>query len=213
MRIISGKYKGKVFNTKLPTGIRPTQDAMRETIFNILNNYIDFENKNVADVCAGAGMLGLEALSRGVNFVYFVDKNKKAIDYIQNNLNNIYLKNINADKEYYKMVNLDAVQFINHFAANEFLFHNTKSEIAQTNFLDLIFLDPPYNTNIVNDILHYISEHKILHSEGIIIAETALHHQILLTDKLKILTERQFGASKISFICLSHNSIIHLSDF
>ena len=195
MRIISGKYKGRVFNSKLPTGIRPTQDAMRETIFNILNNYIDFENKFVADICAGAGMLGIEALSRGVNFVYFVDKNRKAIEYIQNNLNNI-----NAEKEFYKILNLDAIQFVNHFVSNDFLLHNTKSKTDKTNFLDLIFLDPPYNTNIVNDILHYVSEHKILNSDGIIIVETALHYKILTPENFKILTERQFGASKISFV-------------
>jgi len=195
MRIISGKYKGRVFNSKLPMGIRPTQDAIRETIFNILNNYVDFENKIVADVCAGAGMLGVEALSRGVDLVYFVDKNRKAIEYIQNNLNSI-----NVEKEFYKILNLDAVQFINHFASNDFLSHNTKSKTEKTNFLDLIFLDPPYNTNIVNDILHYVCEYKILNSDGIMVAETALHYQILIPENFKILTVRQFGASKVSFI-------------
>ena len=201
MRIISGKFKGKVFNNKLPTGIRPTQDAMRETIFNILNNHINFENKIVADVCAGAGMLGIEAMSRGANFVYFVDKNKKSTELIQKNLNSI-----NVENEFYKIVNLDAVQFINHFSSNEFFYPNgfnkkiNLPENNTTNFLDLIFIDPPYNTNIVNDILYFFSENNVLNSDGIIIAETALHYQILLPAGFSILTERQFGASKVTFI-------------
>ena len=195
MRIISGKYKGRVFNNKLPTGIRPTQDAMRETIFNILNNHIDFENKIVVDVCAGTGMLGIEALSRGVSFVYFVDKSRKALEYIQNNLNLI-----DIEKNKYRVINLDAVQFINHFATNEFLFHNTKSEISKNNSLDLLFLDPPYNTNIVNDVIYFIAENNIMNDSGIIITESAIHYQILLPVELEKIAERQFGASKVTFI-------------
>lgn len=195
MRIISGKYKGRVFNSKLPTGIRPTQDIMRETIFNILNNHIDFENKIVADVCAGAGMLGIEALSRGANFVYFVDKNRKAIEFIQNNLNSI-----NAEKEFYKILHLDAIQFINHFIRKEFLSNNAKSEINKNNLLDILFLDPPYNTNIVNDIVRFVAENNVMNNEGIIIAESSIHYQILLLEKFHVLTERQFGASKVTFI-------------
>ena len=70
MRIISGRWKGRRIETKLPSGIRPTQDAIKETIFNILNNYIGFEDIECADICAGAGMLGIEALSRGAKKVY-----------------------------------------------------------------------------------------------------------------------------------------------
>ena len=200
MRIISGKYKGRVFNSKLPTGIRPTQDAMRETIFNVLNNHIDFADKIIADVCAGSGMLGIEALSRGANFVYFVDKNRKATEFIQNNLNSI-----NAEKEFYKILNLDAVQFINHFANSEFLFHSAESGIDGDKLLDLLFLDPPYNTNIVNDILHFVSENAIMNAGGIIITESSIHYQILLPTVFKKITERQFGASKITFISARTN--------
>lgn len=189
MRIISGKYKGRKINCKLPTGIRPTQDAVRETIFNILNNYTDFNNLVAADVCAGAGMLGLEAISRNANFVYFVDKSKKAIEYINNSI-----KLLNIPIEKYQTNNHDAIQFINHIDYNN---KNTNNQI----FIDLFFLDPPYNTNIVNDILNKINETNIINKNGIIIAETSINSSLIIDKNiLEIITERQFGSTKIYFI-------------
>jgi len=190
MRIISGKYKGRKLNTKLPTGIRPTQDAMRETIFNILNNYINFENLVVADICAGTGMLGLEALSRGAKFVYFVDKNRKSIELINNSIKQLEIKN---DK--YKLNNFDAIQFIQHINHNQ----------INTDKIDLLFLDPPYNTNIINEILTQMEEininfQNIINDNGIIICETSIHNSLIINSNWKIITERQFGASKVLFI-------------
>ncbi|MCL2039796.1 MAG: 16S rRNA (guanine(966)-N(2))-methyltransferase RsmD [Bacteroidetes bacterium] len=189
MRIISGKYKGHKINSKIPTGIRPTQDAIRETIFNILNNYIDFSNLVVADVCAGAGMLGIEAISRGANFVYFVDKSRKSIEFVTHSL-----KSLNITAEKYKTNNLDAIQFINHIDYNN---KNIDSPI----FIDLFFLDPPYNTNIVNDVLHKINETNIIDKNGIIVAETSINSVLIIDNQhLEIITERQFGSTKISFV-------------
>ncbi len=189
MRIISGKWKGKVFNTKLPVGIRPTQDAMRETIFNILKNYIDFEDAICADICAGTGMLGIEALSRGARKVYFIDKNTKSINLIRENLISIKEKTSN-----YKILNLDASQFIRYYEKIIF-----SSNIKEK--LNLIFTDPPYNSPIINNILQLIPEKNILATDGIIVAETAIFSQTLIdNDNYKILTERQFGASKIIFL-------------
>jgi 16S rRNA (guanine966-N2)-methyltransferase len=187
MRIISGKYKGRAFNNKLPSGIRPTQDAMRETIFNILNNHIDMDGVYVADVCAGAGMLGLEAMSRGATSVSFVDKNRKALDYIQSSL-----QQINADSSGYKLHNLDALQFIGYYAAQ------VNANVSQP--LDLLFLDPPYSTNIVNDVLVMLGENNILHSDGIAIVETAIHYAVYVPDNCEIITERHFGAAKVTFL-------------
>jgi 16S rRNA (guanine966-N2)-methyltransferase len=72
VRIISGKYKGRLI--KLPRGenIRPTADRVKETIFNILSSRVEFENFVVLDLFAGTGALGFEAISRGAERVYFV---------------------------------------------------------------------------------------------------------------------------------------------
>ena len=182
MRIISGRWKGRRIETKLPSGIRPTQDAIKETIFNILNNYIGFEDIECADICAGAGMLGIEALSRGAKKVYFVDKNKNAIEYIQNTLS--LLK---TNSNMYKTLKLDATQFLNHY----------NNLIVPKSYLNLIFTDPPYKTSIINDILQLTIENSILANKRIIVAETSIFTQLIINDFYEILTERQFGISKI----------------
>ncbi len=190
MRIISGKYKGRNFIAKLPTGIRPTQEAVRETIFNILSNRMQFEGKTVADICAGAGMLGIEALSRGAKKVHFIDKNQKSLDYIKNNLSTI-----NVDNASFDLHRLDATQFVNHYAKT----------ISPSKQLEIIFVDPPYNTGIVNDIICRISEKNILADGGIIVAESAIFTQILLPNNFILFTERQFGAAKVTLLIKEKN--------
>ena len=63
----------------------------------------------------------------------------------------------------------------------------------------MIFIDPPYHTSIINNILQLMPEKKIISNNGIIVAETAIFSQILVENNYKILTERQFGASKVIF--------------
>ncbi len=184
MRIISGKWKSRKLASKLPSGIRPTQDAMRETIFNILSNYIEFNDCNCADICAGAGMLGLEVLSRGAKKVYFVDKSRKSIEHIKNNL-----KLLQADSDSYKIYQLDATQFIHHY-----------KEISPNEQVDIIFTDPPYNTLIADDVLRLTTEYSLLREGGILVAETAIFTQLLNINDYEVLTERQFGASKVTIM-------------
>lgn len=89
MRIISGYLKGHRLLLPKTALLRPTQDKVKESLFNILlNNYIDLNKIKVLDLCCGSGALGLEAWSRGVNSVTFVDANTK---YIQKNLEHLKL--------------------------------------------------------------------------------------------------------------------------
>ena len=76
MRIISGLYKGRRLKTLDGLSIRPTSDRLRETVFNILAPLI--EGARVADLCAGSGAVGIEALSRGADRVFFVEQSPKA---------------------------------------------------------------------------------------------------------------------------------------
>lgn len=75
MRIISGRFKGLSFGNKIFEETRPTTDRMRESIFNALSHYINFEDDNieVLDMCAGTGALGFEAISRGAKRCIFVE--------------------------------------------------------------------------------------------------------------------------------------------
>ncbi|MCG6961153.1 RsmD family RNA methyltransferase, partial [bacterium BMS3Abin03] len=75
MRIISGIYRGRLINVPKSDLIRPTTDRVRETLFNLLSNIIEFEDIKVLDIYAGSGSLGLECLSRGANEIHFIEKN------------------------------------------------------------------------------------------------------------------------------------------
>ena len=70
MRIISGQFKSRRFNYKLPDGIRPTTDMSKETLFNIFDNILEYRNLRVLDLYSGSGSIGIEFLSRGAGFVH-----------------------------------------------------------------------------------------------------------------------------------------------
>src|SRR5262252_2483935 len=86
MRVIAGIYKGRRLKTLEGLSVRPTSDRLRETIFNILTPRI--EAARFADICAGSGAIGIEALSRGARHVTFVESSLKAARIISENLRN-----------------------------------------------------------------------------------------------------------------------------
>ena len=87
MRIISGKFKSRRLKGTPPPGLRPTSDKLRETVFNILGPRVD--GATFLDGCAGMGAIGIEAISRGAAFVYFVEQSRKACQMIRENLNSL----------------------------------------------------------------------------------------------------------------------------
>ncbi len=85
MRIIAGEYRGRILKNPADTKTRPTSDRLRETLFNILAPKIHDETRFL-DLCAGTGAIGIEAVSRGVEFSTFVDKSRRACALIEQNL-------------------------------------------------------------------------------------------------------------------------------
>lgn len=177
MRIISGTFKGRKLPGKVPPNVRPTQDALRETIFNILSNYIDFEGKVVCDLCCGTGAMGLEAISRGARFAYFVDISKQSLSFVKSVCDSFKLS---LDK--YKTI---------LFKAEKFLISNLLSEN-----IDLIFADPPYADNIINDILLSVSSSKFTQKDTLISIECGANNSLIIPDNIEMITERKYTISK-----------------
>lgn len=153
MRVISGQYGGRVLKSPSDGKTRPTSDRLRETLFNILAPIITDETRFL-DLCAGTGAIGIEAVSRGAGFVTFVDKSRKACALIEENLD--FLK---IPEEQTEIVNLQAETF-------------TGRE-PETGW-DLIFFDPPYDTDY-SIVLHDFRQpgEKLLRGDGRLIVE---HH-------------------------------------
>jgi 16S rRNA (guanine966-N2)-methyltransferase len=156
MRIIAGKFKGRVIkfpNSKL---VRPTTDKTKESIFNYLVHSIDLDGIKVCDIYAGSGSLGLEALSRGAAEVHFVEKDFHISKTLQENITSL-----GSDNEC-KIFRLDAVRF---------------SKLAEHDKYDLIFADPPFFKDDIYEVVKNITDKKILQDEGILLVERSIQTQ------------------------------------
>ena len=174
MRIISGKYKGKNILGYDIDGTRPTQDRVKESLFGIIQDYL--QDSVCLDLFAGSGSLGIEALSNGAFKVYFVDNNKKCIDILRKNLTNIKEENV--------IVNDDYLLALDNFI-------NTKVKF------DIIFLDPPYNLNCIADILNIIDKNELLNEGGIVVCEDEYDNFSSNYLNLEIIKERKYGYKNI----------------
>ena len=146
MRVISGTIRGKRLKEPSDYSIRPTTDKVKESIFNIIQ--FDIEGRNVLDLFAGTGQLGIECLSRGAASVTFVDQSKEAISIVKQNL-----KTCGVEA---RVVQDDSIAFLSRGAK-----------------YDIIILDPPYATNLLDKALEIINSVDILSEGGIIMCESA----------------------------------------
>ena len=155
MRVITGKARG--ITLKPPKGLdtRPTADRVKEALFSIIQH--DITSANVLDLFAGTGQLGIEALSRGAASAVFVDQRAEACNLIKENLNKTHLT------ENSKTIRSDYVAYLK----------NCKEKF------DIIFLDPPYAEEFLENSLKMITEIDILQSNGIIVTERPFGKELL----------------------------------
>ncbi len=156
MRVITGSARGVTLKT--PDGLvtRPTADRVKEAVFSILQ--FDIPGREVLDLFAGTGQLGIEALSRGAKSAVFVDAGAPACALVKENLRRTRLENSG------KVVQKDYLTFL---------------KTAQNRF-DLIFLDPPYAEVFLENALNCITEIDILKDGGIIVAERPVEKALSL---------------------------------
>lgn len=148
VRIIAGHHRHRLIDFPSIENLRPTADRVRETLFNWLMPYI--QDANCLDCFAGSGILGFEALSRGASNVTFIDGARVAIESIE----------LNAEK--LKLTNYHAVMA------------NQPSALSQCKHaFDIIFLDPPYHSGLMNTMLNEIQQRKLLKEGGLIYLEEA----------------------------------------
>ena len=153
MRIISGKFKGRFIKVPDSKLIRPTTDRVRETLFNLLNNKIDFNDIKVLDIYAGSGSLGLECMSRGAGEVHFVEKNFLIYKNLQENINSL---DAGTGCRIFKM---EALRF---------------SQISDHDKYDLILADPPFFTDDIYKVVDNFKSNKYLTDSGFIIIERSI---------------------------------------
>ncbi|QWC00708.1 16S rRNA (guanine(966)-N(2))-methyltransferase RsmD [Mycoplasmatota bacterium] len=176
LRVIAGKYKSRKIKDVKSHFTRPTTDKNKESIFNSIGQF--FDGGHALDLYAGSGSLGIESLSRGIEFCDFVDKQFSAVKVIKEN---IALLNINDSAKVFKE---DAIQFLQ----------------KTTNKYDLILLDPPYSLKPYKNVLNIISDRHILNENGIIVMESDHKTIIEAISGFIIIKEKILGQSKITIL-------------
>jgi 16S rRNA (guanine(966)-N(2))-methyltransferase RsmD len=171
MKVISGIYKGRNIEGFNLDGTRPTMERVKESLFATIQNYI--EDAVVLDLFSGSGNLGIEALSEGAKYAYLCDNNPKAIKTIKKNIENIRIDNA-------KELLMDYKKALNYFYDNNIGF-------------DIIFLDPPYKTNYIEEALLLIDKYNLLNAKGIVICENDSIDRIVYNDKYKCIKEKKYG--------------------
>jgi 16S rRNA (guanine966-N2)-methyltransferase len=186
VRIVAGKYRGRILKNPPDLKTRPTSDRLRETVFNVLAPRIN-ENTRFLDLCAGTGAIGLESLSRGAGFVTFVDKSKKSCALIEINLDLLDVPETETE-----VIMADAADFLRRAAKQ--IAENGKSG------WDIVYFDPPYSDNYRPVLEMFAWENKLLGKDGILIAEH--YHKNELPDLLESLRRWRLlkqGDSALSF--------------
>lgn len=176
MRIIAGSARGK--RLKSPKGMltRPTQDRIKESLFNILENY-GLRGTTVLDLFAGTGALGLEAMSRGADKAIFVEHRTGKI--ILDNI--IYCR----FEENCVIIKKDVYQYLKTMKGSQF---------------DYIFADPPYDKGHVQPVIDYVGEAKLLTDQGILVMEHTKKERITVPDTLDLFRVKEYGDTVISFL-------------
>jgi 16S rRNA (guanine966-N2)-methyltransferase len=185
MRVTSGSLGGRALVAPPDARVRPTSDKVRQAIFNILahNDFSGFtlEAARVADMFAGTGALGIEALSRGASFCLFVDDDAESRGLIRQNVEALGLTGTT------KIWRRDATDLgpINTGSGGPF---------------DLVFLDPPYRKNLVAPCLASLLHGEWLAPSAVIVAETAEDEPIPDTPGFRQLDERIYGETRVLFL-------------
>lgn len=147
MRVIAGIARGRILKALEGEETRPTTDKVKESVFNIIQ--FDIEGKRVLDLFAGSGQLAIEAISRGAKSAVAVEASRKAADIVKENVKRC------------------------GFADEISIYRGDFSEVLTKGAkYDVIFLDPPYNSNLLTRSLELIYSFDILSDDGIMVCES-----------------------------------------
>jgi len=186
VRITGGAFRGRTLTAPPDARVRPTSDKVRQAVFNILmhNDFgsgFTLEGARAADLFAGTGALGIEALSHGAAFCLFVDDNAESRGLIRTNVEALNLTGVT------KIWRRDATD-LGPMAAG-----------AGGPF-DLVFLDPPYRKDLIAPALASLRDGKWLSPNALAVVESAEDEILPPTDGFELASERVYGETRVAFL-------------
>ena len=178
MRVIAGKFKGKVLSEFELSSTRPTTDLVREALFDKIGLMV--ANSICLDLFAGTGALGIEALSRNAKFCYFVDKERNAIKIINKNLSLVKAENC-------EVLNFDFDKALNHFEKENLKF-------------DFVFLDPPYASDFAEQAIVMLTQKHLLNDESLVVWEHDKTKLQYIEQNFESAKTKKYGQKFITYI-------------
>lgn len=171
MRVVAGKYKGFKLIGPKGTNTRPTDNKIKEAVFDML--YPIKTEGNALDLFAGSGQIGIEFLSRGMEKVYFNEIDRAAFKALNDNLSKVKDNNYQASK-------LDFKRALENYKNKGIKF-------------DYIFMDPPYNEDFIETAIALIIDYELLNEDGIVITESDRDIEISETYDLYLIKDKTYG--------------------
>lgn len=177
MRVITGRYKGRIIKTTKDLSIRPATDRVKQTLFNVLINRLELHGAKGLDLFAGSGSLGIEALSRGAEHVTFVDVSEKAINCLEQNVR------ILGCESQVEILQMDGMNYLSRSTAS----------------FDIIFADPPYKLQQTMEIPELVFRQKLLKPHGYLLVEHSTDLRFETTALYQVALEKKFGRTMVTF--------------
>ena len=178
MRVIAGEYRGRRIRTTEGPGYRPATGKVRESVFSMLESLgVEWDVTRVADIFAGSGSLGIEALSRGAQHAVFVEKAAQAAALIRSNLDTL-----GVERERASVVKADALSWL----------------AGSCGPFDLVFIDPPYGKDLLSPALALLLDRGGLAQGGIVCVEVEAGLELHPPHReLELVRDKLYGQTRI----------------
>lgn len=178
MRIIAGELRHRIVEMVPGDTTRPTGDRIKESIFNRIGPY--FDGGLMLDLFGGSGNIGFEGLSRGIDECIFVDINNGPISTIKKNATNLKVM------DRCRILKKDYMEALKSFKEEGLKF-------------DLIFIDPPYAKQQIDDIMRFLSDNDLVNIDGLVICESAKEDSFASSyGQLVMNNEKVYGITRVS---------------
>lgn len=177
MKVISGSFRGLNLKPVPGKNTRPTSGKVKEAMFSMITPY--FNDGNVLDLFAGTGSLGIEAISRGYDHAYLVDKAYKAISVIKENVEKT------KSEEQFTVLKMAATEALKNFSYDKVRF-------------GLVFLDPPYRMKITETLIQDMIEQDLLEDGAIIVDETDYEIDLSGLTSLELIKKKDYKDTKVA---------------
>jgi 16S rRNA (guanine(966)-N(2))-methyltransferase RsmD len=186
MRVIAGSARGLKLSAPAGMQTRPTADRVKEALFSIIASQRVLAGARVLDICAGTGSLGIEALSRGAASCSFIEQDRPVLGILEKNLARAGLVGVG------ECLALDAIAGLNRLS-------------RQGKTFDIVFLDPPYSSNLYTMVPGALSSLSLLSDEALLVAECSA--RIPLAERYDLLVRidrRVYGDTALEFFVREH---------